>query len=74
MQIKKNWFHILTLVIFELFAVYAVISTIISLTDSKSCRLICYVGTICILALAMAFVHILSWFSARLILLQHGQI
>lgn len=66
MQIKKNWFHVLTLVIFEVFAVYAVFSSIIHIADSKIYRFLWYGGLITILTLAMVFVHILSWLSARL--------
>ena len=65
MQIKKNWFHVLTLIIFEVFAVYAVFSSIIYIADSKSYSYLWYGGLISILAAAMVFVHIMSWLLTR---------
>lgn len=63
MTIKKNWFYYFSLAVFEVFAVYALFSSIMHLADSNTYPFLWYGG---ISAIVIALVHILSNVCARL--------
>lgn len=66
MAVKKNWFFYLSLVLFEICAVYALFSIITDMGRGKTYPFLWYGGIICILAAALAVVNLASKLVSRL--------
>ncbi len=66
MTIRKNWFIYLTLILFEICALYALFSIVTDMARGKPYSFIWYGGIICFLAAATVFVHVALKLTTRL--------
>ena len=66
MVLKKNWFTIVTLIIFEVCAIYALLSGVYSMSAPKTYPFLWYGGALCTFAGVLALVHVIAKSLARI--------